>query len=77
MTELAEFALDIACQETARALDARHGAPLAPHGRRADAAQAEGEAEEHARDHAHADAFAGSNSNLLSSGQNQAELDHR
>jgi glutamate-ammonia-ligase adenylyltransferase len=35
VTELAEFALDIACQEACRELDARHGAPLAPGGQRA------------------------------------------
>ncbi|MBX3585626.1 MAG: bifunctional [glutamate--ammonia ligase]-adenylyl-L-tyrosine phosphorylase/[glutamate--ammonia-ligase] adenylyltransferase [Ramlibacter sp.] len=33
VTELAEFALDIACTEARSELDARHGAPLAPDGR--------------------------------------------
>jgi glutamate-ammonia-ligase adenylyltransferase len=36
MTELAEFALDAACCEAQRHLDARHGAPLAPNGARAE-----------------------------------------
>jgi [glutamine synthetase] adenylyltransferase / [glutamine synthetase]-adenylyl-L-tyrosine phosphorylase len=36
MTELAEFALDIACNETRRELDAQYGPPLAPGGERAD-----------------------------------------
>ena len=36
MTELAEFALDIACNESARSLDLIHGAPLGPQGTRAD-----------------------------------------
>jgi [glutamine synthetase] adenylyltransferase / [glutamine synthetase]-adenylyl-L-tyrosine phosphorylase len=35
MTELAEFALDIACQEVRRELDAQHGAPIGPAGQRA------------------------------------------
>ena len=35
-TELAEFALDIACGEARRELDARHGMPLAPGGERAE-----------------------------------------
>ncbi|MEJ6021496.1 bifunctional [glutamate--ammonia ligase]-adenylyl-L-tyrosine phosphorylase/[glutamate--ammonia-ligase] adenylyltransferase [Ramlibacter sp. PS4R-6] len=35
VTELAEFALDIACAEACRTLDAEHGAPLAPGGGRA------------------------------------------
>ncbi len=36
MTELAEFALDIACTESARALDLLHGAPCTPQGTRAE-----------------------------------------
>ncbi|MDB5870785.1 MAG: glutamate-ammonia-ligase adenylyltransferase (Glutamine-synthetase adenylyltransferase)-like protein [Ramlibacter sp.] len=36
VTELAEFALDIACVEAQRELDAQHGAPLTPDGRRAE-----------------------------------------
>ena len=35
MTELAEFALDVACREACAELDAAHGAPLAADGRRA------------------------------------------
>lgn len=35
VTQLAEFALDIACAESAAELDARHGAPMGPDGRRA------------------------------------------
>jgi glutamate-ammonia-ligase adenylyltransferase len=35
VTELAEFALDVACTEAARILDADHGAPLSPGGARA------------------------------------------
>ena len=35
VTELAEFALDVACTEACRTLDAEHGAPLAPGGERA------------------------------------------
>jgi glutamate-ammonia-ligase adenylyltransferase len=35
VTELAEFALDIACAEAAKALDADHGAPLSAEGARA------------------------------------------
>ncbi|HEY8360915.1 MAG TPA: bifunctional [glutamate--ammonia ligase]-adenylyl-L-tyrosine phosphorylase/[glutamate--ammonia-ligase] adenylyltransferase [Ramlibacter sp.] len=35
VTELAEFALDIACVQACHELDAVHGAPLAPDGRRA------------------------------------------
>ena len=35
MTELAEFALDIACHEVRRELDARHGPPIGPGGERA------------------------------------------
>jgi len=35
MTELAEFALDIACTETLQALDETHGKPLTPAGERA------------------------------------------
>jgi len=35
VTELAEFALDVACREAFQELDARHGAPLAPGGGRA------------------------------------------
>lgn len=35
VTQLAEFALDIACTESAAELDARHGAPMVPDGRRA------------------------------------------
>jgi [glutamine synthetase] adenylyltransferase / [glutamine synthetase]-adenylyl-L-tyrosine phosphorylase len=35
MTELAELALDVAMRESAKALDAQHGAPLAPGGERA------------------------------------------
>src|SRR5213595_1564427 len=35
VTDLAEFALDIACAEAARMLDAEHGAPLGPEGARA------------------------------------------
>jgi glutamate-ammonia-ligase adenylyltransferase len=35
VTELAEFALDIACTEASRTLDAEHGAPLSPEGARA------------------------------------------
>ncbi|HEY8047923.1 MAG TPA: bifunctional [glutamate--ammonia ligase]-adenylyl-L-tyrosine phosphorylase/[glutamate--ammonia-ligase] adenylyltransferase [Ramlibacter sp.] len=35
VTDLAEFALDIACTEASRVLDADHGAPLAPDGSRA------------------------------------------
>ena len=34
MTELAEFALDTACQESLQVLDAQHGAPLGPQGER-------------------------------------------
>jgi glutamate-ammonia-ligase adenylyltransferase len=36
MTALAEFALDIACNESAKSLDLIHGAPLGPQGTRAD-----------------------------------------
>jgi [glutamine synthetase] adenylyltransferase / [glutamine synthetase]-adenylyl-L-tyrosine phosphorylase len=36
MTELAEFALDIACREARRELDAQYGAPLGPTGERVD-----------------------------------------
>ncbi len=36
VTELAEFALDIACDEATRQLDAVYGAPLAPGGKRAE-----------------------------------------
>lgn len=36
MTELAEFALDAACRETQRELDAVHGAPLGVQGQRAE-----------------------------------------
>ncbi|MEO5671255.1 MAG: glutamine-synthetase adenylyltransferase, partial [Ramlibacter sp.] len=36
MTELAEFALDIACVEAQRELDAQHGAPAGPQGQRAE-----------------------------------------
>ncbi|MBI5279933.1 MAG: bifunctional [glutamate--ammonia ligase]-adenylyl-L-tyrosine phosphorylase/[glutamate--ammonia-ligase] adenylyltransferase [Burkholderiales bacterium] len=36
VTELAELALDVACGEACAALDARHGAPLTPEGRRAE-----------------------------------------
>ena len=36
MTELAEFALDIACNEARLELDAQYGAPLGPAGERAD-----------------------------------------
>ncbi|HEY9023947.1 MAG TPA: bifunctional [glutamate--ammonia ligase]-adenylyl-L-tyrosine phosphorylase/[glutamate--ammonia-ligase] adenylyltransferase, partial [Burkholderiaceae bacterium] len=35
VTELAELALDIACAEATRLLDAEHGAPLGPEGQRA------------------------------------------
>ena len=35
VTELAEFALDIACADACRELDAVHGAPLGPEGQRA------------------------------------------
>jgi len=35
MTELAEFALDTACQESLQVLDAQHGTPLGPQGERA------------------------------------------
>ncbi|HUR88414.1 MAG TPA: bifunctional [glutamate--ammonia ligase]-adenylyl-L-tyrosine phosphorylase/[glutamate--ammonia-ligase] adenylyltransferase [Ramlibacter sp.] len=35
VTELAEFALDVACTEAGRMLDAVHGAPLGPQGQRA------------------------------------------
>jgi glutamate-ammonia-ligase adenylyltransferase len=35
VTQLAEFALDIACAESRAELDARHGAPLGPDGKRA------------------------------------------
>ena len=35
VTQLAEFALDIACAESAAELDARHGAPIGADGRRA------------------------------------------
>lgn len=35
MTQLAEFALDVACGEVARALDDSHGMPLTPAGQRA------------------------------------------
>jgi [glutamine synthetase] adenylyltransferase / [glutamine synthetase]-adenylyl-L-tyrosine phosphorylase len=35
MTELAEFALDVACRQAFQELDARYGAPLASDGRRA------------------------------------------
>ena len=35
MTDLAEFALDIACAEAAATLDAEHGPPLGPDGQRA------------------------------------------
>jgi len=35
VTELAEFALDIACTEAGRVLDHEHGAPIAPDGQRA------------------------------------------
>jgi glutamate-ammonia-ligase adenylyltransferase len=35
MSELAEFALDVACQQAFRDLDAAHGAPLTPEGQRA------------------------------------------
>jgi glutamate-ammonia-ligase adenylyltransferase len=35
VTELAEFALDVACAEASRLLDAEHGAPLGPQGARA------------------------------------------
>ncbi|HSV47391.1 MAG TPA: glutamine-synthetase adenylyltransferase, partial [Ramlibacter sp.] len=35
VTELAEFALDEACVQACRELDAQHGAPLAPDGRQA------------------------------------------
>ncbi|MFN4005035.1 MAG: bifunctional [glutamate--ammonia ligase]-adenylyl-L-tyrosine phosphorylase/[glutamate--ammonia-ligase] adenylyltransferase [Hylemonella sp.] len=35
MTQLAEFALDVACEETTRALDASHGMPLNAAGQRA------------------------------------------
>jgi glutamate-ammonia-ligase adenylyltransferase len=34
MTELAEFALDTACQQSLQLLDAQHGAPLGPQGER-------------------------------------------
>jgi glutamate-ammonia-ligase adenylyltransferase len=36
MTELAEFALDVACREALRELDAAHGVPLGAHGERAE-----------------------------------------
>jgi [glutamine synthetase] adenylyltransferase / [glutamine synthetase]-adenylyl-L-tyrosine phosphorylase len=36
MTELAEFALDVACAEARQALDAQHGAPLGAGGERAE-----------------------------------------
>ena len=36
MTELAEFALDVACREALRELDAAHGAPLGAQGQRAE-----------------------------------------
>src|SRR5512140_296546 len=36
MTELAEFALDVACRETQRELDTVHGAPLGMQGQRAE-----------------------------------------
>ncbi|MFZ3128123.1 MAG: glutamine-synthetase adenylyltransferase, partial [Rhodoferax sp.] len=36
MTELAEFALNVACQESAQALDQMHGAPQTPQGVRAE-----------------------------------------
>jgi [glutamine synthetase] adenylyltransferase / [glutamine synthetase]-adenylyl-L-tyrosine phosphorylase len=36
MTELAEFALDTACREVRRELDARHGAPVGADGKRAE-----------------------------------------
>ncbi len=36
MTELAEFALDVACRETQRELDTVHGAPLGAQGQRAE-----------------------------------------
>ena len=36
MTDLAEFALDVACAEALRELDGHHGAPLAPQGARAE-----------------------------------------
>jgi [glutamine synthetase] adenylyltransferase / [glutamine synthetase]-adenylyl-L-tyrosine phosphorylase len=36
VTELAEYALDVACDEAQRELDARHGMPLAAEGRRAE-----------------------------------------
>lgn len=36
MTELAEFALDVACRESAQALDQMHGAPRTPQGTRAE-----------------------------------------
>ncbi len=36
VTDLAEFALDIACREARRELDARHGAPIGPGGARAE-----------------------------------------
>ncbi|RZL92183.1 MAG: bifunctional [glutamate--ammonia ligase]-adenylyl-L-tyrosine phosphorylase/[glutamate--ammonia-ligase] adenylyltransferase [Variovorax sp.] len=35
VTELAEFALDVACREACAELDAQHGAPLGPEGQRA------------------------------------------
>jgi [glutamine synthetase] adenylyltransferase / [glutamine synthetase]-adenylyl-L-tyrosine phosphorylase len=35
MTDLAEFALDVACRQAFEDLDAAHGAPLTPEGRRA------------------------------------------
>ena len=35
VTELAEFALDVACRDACQALDAVHGAPLGPEGQRA------------------------------------------
>jgi [glutamine synthetase] adenylyltransferase / [glutamine synthetase]-adenylyl-L-tyrosine phosphorylase len=35
MSDLAEFALDVACQQAFRDLDAAHGAPLTPEGQRA------------------------------------------
>ena len=36
VTELAEFALDVACCQARQELDAQHGAPLGAHGRRAE-----------------------------------------
>ncbi len=36
VTALAEFALDVACNEAQRELDAQHGAPLGPDGQRAE-----------------------------------------